>query len=240
MREGRLTRAKRRPDTGMTKPYRPAPADFRETYIRIGWDGIADHYRTNYRCIARWIEECGGDELRRERSQVSGSLMRPAHRSHRYRAAHENKPERPQSGAWLRADDGAYRLLLSAPQIRELEQRFAEPRAGGHRPKPFSRIHADLGTSSADARAYASATGNTPAATVGECVDAIRLALIGGGMAVIDGRVVTIDGTRADRFVQQHLLNRPLEHARRLASTILAWTIMGPPQPATISIGEVT
>lgn len=70
---------------GLVRPYRPAPRDFRETYIRMGWDGIVDHYRTNWRCIARWIEECGGDELRAARAEVSGLSPRPAQQSGRAR-----------------------------------------------------------------------------------------------------------------------------------------------------------
>lgn len=46
-------------DTGLVKPYRPRPADFRQTYIRMGWDGIDEHYGTNWRVIRRWIEEEG-------------------------------------------------------------------------------------------------------------------------------------------------------------------------------------
>lgn len=41
---------------GMTRPYRPKPADFREVYIAMGWDGIEEHFGTNWRVIRRWIE----------------------------------------------------------------------------------------------------------------------------------------------------------------------------------------
>lgn len=75
--------ARRKWDTGLVRPYRPAPADFRETYLRIGWDGIEEHYRTNSRCIARWIEECGGDELRLARARITGQQLRPRRRSKR-------------------------------------------------------------------------------------------------------------------------------------------------------------
>lgn len=44
---------------GTVKPYRPVPRDFRETYIRMGWDGIDEHYGTNWRVIRRWIEIVG-------------------------------------------------------------------------------------------------------------------------------------------------------------------------------------
>lgn len=46
-------------DTGMVRPYRPKPACFRETYIRMGWDGIDEHYGTNWRVIRRWIDQEG-------------------------------------------------------------------------------------------------------------------------------------------------------------------------------------
>lgn len=72
----------RRPDNGLIRPYRPCPADFREVYLRLGQSKeIEEHYNTNWRCIRRWIEESGGDELRAERSRVTGLPMQPARRS---------------------------------------------------------------------------------------------------------------------------------------------------------------
>jgi hypothetical protein len=53
----------RRNDTGLVRPYRAKPADFRERYIEMGWDGIDEHYRTNWRVIRRWINEEGREEL---------------------------------------------------------------------------------------------------------------------------------------------------------------------------------
>ena len=50
-------------DTGLVRPYRPKPPDFRDVYLRMGWDGITDHYRTNWRVIRRWIDEEGREEL---------------------------------------------------------------------------------------------------------------------------------------------------------------------------------
>jgi hypothetical protein len=68
-------------DTGTIRPYRPCPADFRDRFIEMGWDGIEDHYRTNWRVIRRWIEQCGGDELRARRREVSGGTERPSLRA---------------------------------------------------------------------------------------------------------------------------------------------------------------
>jgi hypothetical protein len=73
-------------DTGLIRPYRPAPKDFRDIYLRLGWDGIEEHYGTNSRCIARWIEECGGEELRQARAAVSGHPVKPGNRRKPYAA----------------------------------------------------------------------------------------------------------------------------------------------------------
>lgn len=59
--------------SGTCRRYRPMPRDFEEVFIRIGWGkAITEHYACNDRCITRWIDECGGDELRAKRSAVSG------------------------------------------------------------------------------------------------------------------------------------------------------------------------
>ncbi len=72
----------RPPDTGLEKPYRPMPADFWDVYVRMGWSKeITEHYRTNWRCIRRWIDEAGGDDLRMARAKVSGGHLRPKQRS---------------------------------------------------------------------------------------------------------------------------------------------------------------
>jgi len=60
-------------DTGMLRPYRPCPADFRERFLEMGQSKeIEEHYRTNWRCIIRWIDESGGDALRAERFAIAG------------------------------------------------------------------------------------------------------------------------------------------------------------------------
>ncbi len=77
----------------MIRPYRPAPHDFAETFVRMGWGReIEEHYRANYRCIARWVEQCGGEELRRARAEHCGyarwksGYARHARRSERYQS----------------------------------------------------------------------------------------------------------------------------------------------------------
>jgi hypothetical protein len=76
---------KRKWDTGMIRPYRPVPAGFREAYLRLGYSKeLREEFRTNDRCLARWIEECGGEVLRQERSAITGSALKPHRRSKRY------------------------------------------------------------------------------------------------------------------------------------------------------------
>lgn len=62
---------------GLVRPKacRPCPPDFREVYLENGWDGIEEHFRTNSRVIARWIDESGGEELIKARRKVV--LSRP-------------------------------------------------------------------------------------------------------------------------------------------------------------------
>lgn len=72
----------RRHDTGRIRPYRPCPDDFAETYIAMGQGKeIEEHYHTNWRVIARWIEESGGETLREQRYEASGGFARPEKRS---------------------------------------------------------------------------------------------------------------------------------------------------------------
>lgn len=62
-------RPARRPDTGLVKPSRPKPRDFRERYLEMGWDREnEEHYRCNWRCIRRWIIEEGREQLRADRA----------------------------------------------------------------------------------------------------------------------------------------------------------------------------
>ena len=76
----------RRSDTGLVRPYRPPPRDFRDSYLRLGQTKeLREYHRTNDRCIIRWIEECGGDELRAARRAITGSIAKPMLRSTRAR-----------------------------------------------------------------------------------------------------------------------------------------------------------
>lgn len=80
-----MTAPRRTWDTGLVRPYREPPCDFRELFLRFGQSKeLEEHYRTNWRVIRRWIEVSGGDELRAERARVAGTTLRPGLRRRRY------------------------------------------------------------------------------------------------------------------------------------------------------------
>lgn len=60
-----------------SRPFiRPCPPDFVDVYLQIGWDGIEDHFRAHKHTIKRWVQECGGDELKaRRRDAVRASRL---------------------------------------------------------------------------------------------------------------------------------------------------------------------
>lgn len=49
---------------GLIRPQatRPLPDDFREQYLEHGWEAQW-YYSTNWRVMARWIDQAGGEEL---------------------------------------------------------------------------------------------------------------------------------------------------------------------------------
>lgn len=56
----------RRQDAKAGAPLRERPADFREQFIRLGWDCV-DHYSTSWKVVARWLDEEGRAEVKADR-----------------------------------------------------------------------------------------------------------------------------------------------------------------------------
>jgi hypothetical protein len=101
---------------------RPCPPDFVETYLRIGWDGIEDHYRAHKHTIKRWVQECGGDELkalrreavretRRSRAYIRGRVPEPVvdgiEVDPEIVTAAAQHLRHPHSGGWIVSPTGA-------------------------------------------------------------------------------------------------------------------------------------
>lgn len=55
-----------KPSAKAGAPRREKPADFREQFIRLGWDCV-DHYSTSWKVVARWLDEEGRDEVKADR-----------------------------------------------------------------------------------------------------------------------------------------------------------------------------
>lgn len=56
------------PSTTRSKPgvNRNRPADFREQFVRLGWD-VVEHYSTGWKTVGRWIAEEGHNALMADR-----------------------------------------------------------------------------------------------------------------------------------------------------------------------------
>jgi hypothetical protein len=74
---------------------RQIPDDFVEVYLQIGWDGIEDHYRAHKLTIKRWVQECGGDELKKRRRDAVKAKRYHATRQHVQRGGVVKLDRRP-------------------------------------------------------------------------------------------------------------------------------------------------
>ena len=98
---------------GRVRPMRPCPADFRETYLRIGWAReMMEHYCAGWPVIARWIDEAGGDVLRSARAQVVKAVGRRIRDHQRTNALAETWADRQK-----RRDGEAVARALATPRI---------------------------------------------------------------------------------------------------------------------------
>lgn len=56
------------PARGTTALYRPVPNDFDETFIRLGWSSICEHYCAGWATVVKWMALRGRDRLRAARA----------------------------------------------------------------------------------------------------------------------------------------------------------------------------
>lgn len=57
------------PAKGERAAFRPCPAGFADTFIKVGWAGIEAEVHAHARSIRRWIALCGGDALTTARAK---------------------------------------------------------------------------------------------------------------------------------------------------------------------------
>jgi hypothetical protein len=54
-------------------PLRERPADFRDQFIRMGWDTV-DHYSTSWKVVSRWLDEEGRASVQADRKAYKQML----------------------------------------------------------------------------------------------------------------------------------------------------------------------
>lgn len=82
------------PARGTTALYRPVPKDFEETYVRLGWSAICEHYGAGWKTVKKWIELTGRQQLRearRDHVQCYGAAKSPARADYVLRVANKRK-----------------------------------------------------------------------------------------------------------------------------------------------------
>lgn len=192
----------------MTKPYRVPPADFVQSFILMGWSEIADHYRTNYRCVARWIRQAGDETLRWERCFVTGSRTKPNICSKRYADAAIPPLASDLRAVWWSKPKAKFRLTLADRTRQKLPSGSLERLVG----------HAALPPSDA---AAAPNHREPPSASLDEIQRLLRLALQDGGVAVVGDRRLRVDAPTAERLAATHFDDAPVEGVRALLALLL-------------------
>jgi hypothetical protein len=121
-----------------------------------------------------------------------------------------------RTDVWVPAFGAVYRLALAYPVIFEAERSLS-----------LWRILA-----SCDAGPQPVATvGKKPPATLADARSVVRLALIGGRMAVVDGQQRAVTPSDADHIIDQ-LTAMPVSETWRLAKTVLSAVLEGRPATA--------
>ncbi len=129
---------------------------------------------------------------------------------------------------WIEAFDGTYRLWLSLPEVQELEHKCGYIDAeGNRRPRGILGIYGAVARGRYELEGRSVGFAVEGAATVAECRETIRLALIGGGNAVVDGVQVKVDAYRAKQLVDNYLVPAAIEASWDLAYMILHTAVHG-------------
>lgn len=184
------------------------PPDFAQSFILMGWTEIADHCRTNYRCVARWIRQAGDEILRWERCFVTGSRTRPHIYSQRYADA-VPPPLAPElRPVWWSKPKAKFRLTLADRTRQKL---------------PIAVVECIVGRAATPAAGSAAAPNHRepPSAGLDEIQRLLRLALQDGGVAVVDGKRLRVDAPTAERLAVTHFDEAPVEGVRALLALLL-------------------
>jgi hypothetical protein len=158
---------------------------------------------------------------------------------------------RPRRVTWIDVPfgDGTYRFQLGGKQVEELERACAyQGKDGSVIPLGvgaiFSRVakgRAFLPTGEVDWTNITQAELLASEICQRDCVETIRLALIGGNRGVVGGKVVPVSPTRALQLLDAYVVGQPVEDAWHYAFASLGALMYGveaPPEPDASEGGE--
>ncbi len=200
----------------MTKPYRVLPTDFAQSFILMGWTEIEEHYRTNYRCVGRWIRQAGDDVLRWERRFVTGRRTRPELHSHRYADAFTPAPAPELRPVWWSKPGAKTRLTLTDHTRQEL---------------PTDLVERVLGATLQSVATHARPNHRQwPNASVDDLQQILGVAMHDGGVAVAGDQRLRVDKEIAKSLAVEHLSDTPIEGARAVVAFLLTRSAPPPPE----------
>lgn len=129
---------------------------------------------------------------------------------------------------WAHIFDGQYRLLLTPPMMRELEQQcgYLDHR-GEYHPQGILALYGQVAKGRYELEGKSVGFAVEGKASLLTCHNVVRLALIGGGLAVVDGEAVNIRPNRAKELIEHYLVPAPAEEAWDLAYMILHTRMVG-------------
>ena len=150
---------------------------------------------------------------------------------------------RPRRVTWIEVPfgDGVYRFHLGRRQIEELERACGYTgRDGQHVPlgvaAVFARVakgRAFLPTGHIDWSNITEAEILASEITQRDCIETIRLGLIGGNRGIVEGEEVTVSPSRAVQLLDTYVVGQPIEDAWHYAFATLGALIYGIEAPAT-------
>lgn len=149
---------------------------------------------------------------------------------------------RPARQTWLDLPfaDGLYRFHLGRKQVEELERKCAYPGKNGEAiPLGIGAIFARIAKGRAflpggevDWQNVTEAEILASELTQNDCVETIRLALIGGNRGVVRGEESAVSAKRAGELIDAYVIGQPVEDAWHYAFATLGALMYGVPAQA--------
>jgi len=138
-----------------------------------------------------------------------------------------------RTDVWVDAFDGTYRLFLDMPHVCEIERKcgFVD-RNGDRQPCGLFAVYGRVAKGRYELDGKQVGFSVEGQATITDCRETVRLALIGGGMGLVGGEQVKVTPRRAEELIATYLAPAPVEESWNLAFLILHAAIHGRPARA--------